>query len=324
MNRKRLLHILSALPLICASAWAAAQDYPSRPLRIILGYPPGGATDVAARVLAKGLSERLKQPVVVENRPGAAGSIGAEAAARSAPDGYTIFWLSSAATLAHAWNKNLRYDVIKDFAPISQVASFATLIAVHPSLPAKSLKELVDLAKAQPGKLDFATSGSDAPRLVAEYFKIRAGVDMVHVPYKGTGPMMIDLLSGVVKVGFPSLPGMPEYINQGKLRALAITSPERDARLPGVPTVEESGYPGFVMTIWSGIAFPARTPPEIVRRVHAETAQILKQPDVIKTLTDAGFVVAGSPSPEEFAERVKADTEMAAKIIKEAHITLSE
>jgi len=252
---------------ICGAV--AAQGYPNRPIRIVVGYPPGGATDVGARLLAQKLTSALGQPVLVDNRAGAGGNIAAEYVAKAAPDGYTIYWITSSTAISQSWYSKLRFNILKDFAPISQVTSLASLVVVHPSLPVKSIKELVALAKANPGKLDYSTSGAGgSPHLAGEWFKHMSGIYLTHIPYKGTSPQLTDLLSGVVKIAFPTMPLMPEFVKQGKLRALAVTTAERDPLLPDVPTMKEAGYPNYVITGWHGMAFPAGTPKEIVNRMN--------------------------------------------------------
>jgi tripartite-type tricarboxylate transporter receptor subunit TctC len=205
-----------------------AQAYPTKSVKIIVGYPPGGSTDVPARIVGQKLAEVLGQTVVVENKPGASGNIGAELAARAAPDGYTIFWVSIGTAVSASLFPTLNYSLFKDFVAVSQATSVTSFLLVHPSLPVRSVQELIDYIKARPGELSYSSSGTGgSPHLAAEWFKARAGIDLVHVPYKGTSPQTIDLLSGTVKVAFPTMPGMIEHVQQGKLRALAVTSPKR-------------------------------------------------------------------------------------------------
>ncbi len=324
MKKWRLLKVARlALVMALSSVFAPvfAQDaYPNKPVRIVVGYPPGGATDIGARIMAQKLTVALGQPVIVDNRAGAGGNIAAEYVARAAPDGYTIYWITSSTAISQTWYSNLKFNIVKDFAPISQVTSLGSLVLVHPSLPVKSIKELVALAKENPGKLDYSTSGAGgAPHLAAEWFNTMAGIHMTHIPYKGTAPQLTDLLAGIVKIAIPTMPTMPEFVKQGKLRALAVTMAERDPFLPDVPTLKESGYPDYVMTGWHGMAFPSGTPKEIVDRLNKEVVQIVRMPDVKATLVAAGFS-AVTNSPEQFAAFIEGETKKFANIIKTAKI----
>ncbi len=321
-ERSKLWRLAVAVLLagICGSV--SAQVYPTRPVRIVVGYPPGGATDIGARILAQQLTIALGQPVLVDNRAGAGGNIGTEYVAKSPPDGYTIGWIGGTTTINASWDRKLGYDVLKDFSPISQVTSMAHLILVHPSLPVKSVAELIALAKASPGKLDYSTSGGGtAPHLAAEWFKTMVGVDLVHIGYKGTNPQLVDLLGGTVKIAFPTMPLMPEYIKQGKLRALAVTTSTRSPLLPDVPTMKELGYPDYVVNSWHGMAFSAGTPKEIVARLHRETVKILDMQSVREKLELAGFAVEASASPEQFSAYIEAETRKWARIIKDAKLS---
>ncbi len=297
-----------------------AQSYPNKSVKIIVGYPPGGSTDVPARIVGQKLAEVLGQTVVVENKPGASGNIGAELAARAAPDGYTIFWVSIGTAVSASLFPTLSYNLFKDFVAVSQATSVTSFLLVHPTLPVRSVQELIDYIKAHPGELSYSSSGTGgSPHLAAEWFKARAGIELVHVPYKGTSPQTIDLLSGTVKVAFPTMPGMIEHVQQGKLRALAVTSPKRSALLPDVPTMIEAGFEGYVATSWSGAMVPAGTPAPIVQRLSMAINQVLAMPDVQQKLATSGADAVGS-TPEAFKAFIEAETLKWGKVIKDAKI----
>jgi tripartite-type tricarboxylate transporter receptor subunit TctC len=297
-----------------------AQAYPNKSVKIIVGYPPGGSTDVPARIVGQKLAEVLGQTVVVENKPGASGNIGAELAARAAPDGYTIFWVSIGTAVSASLFPTLSYNLFKDFVAVSQATSVTSFLLVHPTLPVRSVQELIDYIKAHPGELSYSSSGTGgSPHLAAEWFKARAGIELVHVPYKGTSPQTIDLLSGTVKVAFPTMPGMIEHVQQGKLRALAVTSPKRSALLPNVPTMIEAGFDGYVATSWSGAMVPTGTPAAIVQQLSVAINQVLAMPDVQQKLATSGADAVGS-TPEAFTAFIEAETLKWGKVIKDAKI----
>lgn len=297
-----------------------AQAYPNKSVKIIVGYPPGGSTDVPARIVGQKLAEVLGQTVVVENKPGASGNIGAELAARAAPDGYTIFWVSIGTAVSASLFPTLSYNLFKDFVAVSQATSVTSFLLVHPTLPVRSVQELIDYIKAHPGELSYSSSGTGgSPHLAAEWFKARAGIELVHVPYKGTSPQTIDLLSGTVKVAFPTMPGMIEHVQQGKLRALAVTSPKRSALLPEVPTMIEAGFDGYVATSWSGAMVPTGTPAAIVQQLSVAINQVLAMPDVQQKLATSGADAVGS-TPEAFKAFIEAETLKWGKVIKDAKI----
>ena len=297
-----------------------AQAYPNKSVKIIVGYPPGGSTDVPARIVGQKLAEVLGQTVVVENKPGASGNIGAELAARAAPDGYTIFWVSIGTAVSASLFPTLSYNLFKDFVAVSQATSVTSFLLVHPSLPVHSVQELINYIKAHPGELSYSSSGTGgSPHLAAEWFKARAGIELVHVPYKGTSPQTIDLLSGTVKVAFPTMPGMIEHVQQGKLRALAVTSPKRSALLPNVPTMIEAGFDGYVATSWSGAMVPTGTPAPIVQQLSVAINQVLAMPDVQQKLAASGADAVGS-TPEAFKAFIEAETLKWGKVIKDAKI----
>lgn len=299
------------------SGTAAAQSgYPSKPIRFVLGQSPGGGTDILTRIFAQKLSENLKEQVVVDNRPGAGGNIGAEFAAHSAPDGYTIFMASAPHAIAPSLYKKLNYDLMKDFMPLSLVARQQLCLVVHPSLPSKTVKEFVAFLKARPGRVSYASAGNGGSNhLAAELFKNMAGVDMIHVPYKGTGPSIADVLGGQVPVTFGNLLPILPLIQAGKLRPLAVTALVRSPALPQVPTMAESGYPGYEAVNWFGILAPARTPSEIVKRLNAEIIKIVNLPDVKERYASLGAEALTS-TPQEAADFIKREIEKWAKIVK--------
>jgi tripartite-type tricarboxylate transporter receptor subunit TctC len=308
--------------LACAAlapGFSHGQDYPSRPVRMVVGFPPGGGTDVVARIITPKLSELLGQSVVIENRPGATGTMAAGQVAKSAPDGYTIMMGHvSVNAIAPALFKNLPYDVIKDFAPIAIAAAVPHFVVVHPSVPAKSLREMIDYVKARPGKLTYPSAGNGSmPHLAGEVFKAQAGVDLLHVPYKGTGQSMADLLGGQHVVAFDTMPASAPHVRSGKLRPLAVSSAQRLPAFPDVPTAREAGLPDYVITTWYGVFAPAGTPPAIVRRLHGDIVKAMQSPEVKAKLDGIGADGSVSRSPEEYAALVKADTERYAKVIKD-------
>lgn len=311
--------VAGAVTASIPAAAAHAQTYPSRAIRYIVPFPPGGGQDVVARQFGPRLSELLGQPVIIDNRPGGGATIGAEAAARSPPDGHTIFMASNT---THAINPNLYqklgYDPIRDFAPVSQLASLANILVVHPSLPARTLKELTALARSRPGELNFGSSGNGTPaQLAGVMYSQAAGIRMVHVPYKGSGPALTALLSGETQLMFGSMTSSIPFVNSGRLRALAVTGAKRSAAVPGVPTVAESGYPGFEATAWYGIALPAGAPPAVVNRLHAEIVKVLHAADFRNALLAQGAEPVGN-RPDEFAAYIAAELKRYTKIVRDA------
>src|SRR5438876_7044295 len=308
---------LAALLTVCVSgAWA--QAYPSKPIRLIVPFPPGGTTDILARAVAQRLTQTLGQSVVVDNRPGAAGNIGADIVAKSAPDGYTLL-MGTVGT--HAINPSLYakmpYDHVKDFAPVVLVAGVPNVLVVNPALPVNSVSDLIKLAKDKPGQLNFASSGSGTSiHLSGELFKTMAGVDMTHVPYKGSAPALTDLMGGQVQLMFDNLPSSLQQIKAGKLRAIAVTSLQRAAALPDVPTVADT-IPGFEASSWFGVLAPAGTPRGIVVKINGEVAKWLASPDAKEKLAAQGANVAGG-SPEDFSKHIQAETAKWAKVVKES------
>jgi len=314
--------ILTAL--LCAFAvQALAQPYPAKPVRVIVPYPPGGGNDTLGRLFAAKLGERMGQPFVVENRPGAGTMIGTEAAAKSPPDGYTIL-LSSIAT--HALSPNLYarvpYDPIKDFAPITLLGVAPTVMVVNQDLAAASLAEFVALAKAKPGSFTYASGGNGTPpHINGEVFKALAGVDLLHVPYKGGGPALADLVAGRVHVMLDTAASAMPHVRGGRLRALAISAPQRSPEYPDLPTFAEAGLPQYETNAWYSMHAPAGTPPDVVRRLNAELVAILKDPDILARFKQLSTDPVGN-SPEEFAAFVRAELEKYARIIKAANIRL--
>jgi tripartite-type tricarboxylate transporter receptor subunit TctC len=322
--KRRLVFFLSVLALSLGAEASLAQSYPNRPIRLIVGFPPGGGTDVVARILQAKLSEHLGQPIVIENRPGATGTVAAAMVAKSPADGYTIMMGHvSVNAIAPSLFANLQYDVIKDFAPIILTASVPHFVVVHPSFPVSSLKELVARLKAEPGKYTFPSAGNGStPHLAGEMFKVMAGVDVVHVPYKGTGQSMQDLLGGQHKIAFDTMPASSPYVRAGRLRALAVSSARRLAEYPDIPTAEEAGVPGYRISTWYGLFAPAATPPEIVKRLHAETLRAMQSPEVLPRLREVGVDDTVTRTPEEFAAMVRADTVRYAQVVKDAKLKL--
>ena len=308
--------LLAALVAIAAVS-ASAQTYPTRPIRLVVPFPAGGTTDILAREVGDRLSRSLGQSVVVDNRPGAAGNIGSDMVAKSAPDGYTLL-MGTVGT--HAINPSLYtkmpYDHVKDFAPVVLVAGVPNVLEVTPSLPVNSVADLIKLAKEKPGQLNFASSGSGTSiHLSGELFKTMAGVDMTHVPYKGSAPALTDLMGGQVQLMFDNLPSSLQQIKAGKLRAIAVTSAQRAPALPNVPTIAESGLPGFEASSWFGLLAPAGTPPAVIARINTEVNQWLQTGEAKEKLVAQGAVVAGG-TPEQFAAHIRAETEKWAKVVK--------
>jgi tripartite-type tricarboxylate transporter receptor subunit TctC len=301
----------------CIAIGAAAQGYPTRPIRLVVPFPAAGTTDILARAAAQKLTEAFGQAVVVDNRPGAGGNIGSDLVAKSAPDGYTLL-MGTVGT--HAINPSLYskmpYDHIKDFVPVVLVAGVPNVLVVNPALPVNSVADLIKLAKDKPGTINFASSGSGTSiHLSGELFKTMAGVDMMHVPYKGSSPALTDLIGGQVQIMFDNLPSSLPQIKGGKLRAVAVTSMKRAPALPDVPTINESGLPGFEASSWFGILAPAGTPAPIVARINAEVNKWLQSADAREKLLGQGAEAAGG-SPEQFAAYIRSETEKWAKVVK--------
>ncbi len=312
---------LSAM-LACLLVTAAhGQTYPTKPIRVIVSYPAGGANDIVARAVGQKLAEMLGQSVVVDNRAGAGGTIGADVAAKSAPDGYTLLMAAGAHALAPSLYIKLPYDIVKDFAPVSLAAKSSYLLVVHPSVPAKNVKELIALAKARPGKLNYASSGIGAPpHLAAEMFGTMTGTTMTHVPYKGDTPAIADLLGGHVDLAFLAISATSPHIKSGKLRALAVTSAQRTSAMPELPTVAEAGgLKGYDVSTWWGLLAPAGTPREAVDRVSQSVAKVAAMPDIKQRFTELGLD-ASANTPEQFSAFLKSEIEKFAKLAKLAGV----
>jgi tripartite-type tricarboxylate transporter receptor subunit TctC len=298
-----------------------AQTYPTKSVRMMVGFPPGGGTDIVARIVAQKMGETLGQQIIVDNRGGAAGQLAAELVAKAPADGYTIMMAHIAAiSILPSLVAKLPYDAQKDFAPVTLVAIGPNLLVVHPSLPVRTVKDLIALAKARPGQLQFASPGSGSVQhLSGELFKLQAKVDMLHVPYKGSGQSIVDLIAGQVHMDFDTIPPVINYVRQGKLRAIAVTSAKRFSLLPEIPTVEESGVPGFDMSTWWGLVAPGGVSKDIVARLYGDTLKALRQGDVKDKLVSVGAETVGN-SPDEFAALISAETEKYARIVKAANI----
>jgi len=311
-----------ALALACAAqAWA--QAYPARPLRLVLPFAAGGLVDVPGRILAQKLSQSLGQPVVVENRPGAGSTIGADHVAKSKPDGYTLMISSTTHVISANLYKSLPYDALRDFAPLMKLAEGPYVLVVHPSLPVRSVAELVALAKSQPGRIDYASSGNGSSQhLVAALFCAMSGAPLNHVPYKGSDRATQDIIGGQVKVGFVGTPIALPHVKAGRLRALAVSTARRAPEMPEVPTLDEAGVPGYEATIWMGLFAPAGTPREILARLHAEVSRLLASPEARAQIAATGVEVSLSTS-EEFAAFVRAEHEKWGKVVRDTGATVN-
>jgi tripartite-type tricarboxylate transporter receptor subunit TctC len=308
----------AAVIALAVFAGPARAEYPDRPVTLIVPFAPGGSTDLVARIVAAKMTEILKQSVIVENRGGAGGSLGATAVAKAAPDGYTIL-MATVAT--HALNpalyKKIQYDAVKDFAPITLLVNVPNVLTVNPKFEAKSVQELIDMAKKDPGKYAYASSGNGSPlHLSGELFKKMAGVDLIHIPYKGSGPALVDVLAGQVPMQFDNLPSSIEHVKAGRLRALGVTTAQRLPNLPDVPAIAET-LPGYETYSWNALFAPAGTPKEIVAKLHDAGVEALKDPAVKQKLTDATAVIVGS-TPEELAEHVTKELAKWAPIVKDS------
>jgi tripartite-type tricarboxylate transporter receptor subunit TctC len=321
VNRKLVARMLiSAIALLAQNVDAAeTSTYPSRPIRFIMPYPVGGTIDMSGRLVAQQIGETLGQQVVVDNRTGAGGTLGTEMAAKAPPDGYTIV-MGGTGTLAISpgLGRPLGYDPISDFAPISLLATTPYVLVAHPSVAVRSVRELITLAKAQPGKLNFASGGSgSAPHLVGEMFRTRAGIDVVHIPYKGSSPAKIDLVAGRVQLFFTGIPPVLSEVRNGTLRALGVTSAKRTATLPDVPTIAESGVTGFDVSPWFGILAPAKTVPAVIARLNHDIVKALGDPKLRERLSRDGVDAVGS-APREFSSFIRIEMDKWSKAVKES------
>jgi len=321
VSAKWVAWVLASLAVVVAGPAAGQGTFPSKPIKLIVPYPPGGGADIFARTLSQKLGENLGQQVVVDNKAGANGIIGTDMVAKSAPDGYTLVLGNIGPNaINQAIYPALPYDCVKDFAPVALTGFTAHILAVNPKVPVSSVAELIALAKAQPGKLTYASSGiGGSPHLAGELFKLMTGTNMVHVPYKGASPGNTDLIAGQVDLTFNTLPPLLQFAKTGKIKALAVTGAKRASALPDVPTIEESGVKGYDVTTWYGILAPAGTPPEIVARLNAEIVKTLKTPEVYQKLQGQGFDVDTS-TPEAFATLIRDEVDKWKKVAREANV----
>ena len=326
-NRRRMLRLAVAMFAAVAAfvplSAAHAQAYPGKTITIIVPFPAGGTTDILARILGQYMSTALGQAVVVDNRGGAGGNIGGQAAARAAPDGYTLF-MGTVGT--HAINatlyKKMPFDHVKDFAPLSRVAMVPNLLVAHPSQPYKTVKELIAYAQANPGKVNYGSSGNGSSiHLSGALFESMAKVQMTHVPYKGSAPAVADLLGGQIAIMFDNMPSALQHVKSGKLRALGVTSAKRSAELPNVPTIAEAGVPGYEATSWFGMFAPANTPPEVLAKLHGVIIKALADPEVKKKISEQG-AEPHPESPSEFATFIKNETAKWGKVVKDSGATV--
>ena len=318
---KVTLRLIAVLLLACAAAPGWAQGYPNKPVRILVGYAPGGGTDIMARAIGAKLSDTLKQQCVIENRPGANANIAAKVAADAPADGYTILFMSVAHIMSKPVYKNLGYDIERDFVPITVVTNVPNVLCLHPSLPVKNVKELIALAKSKPGTLTYATSGVGSPEHFAgEMFKMMTGTDMLPIPYKGGAPLAVDLVGGQVMLAFNTAPPIMPHIQSGRVRAIAVTMDKRVGALPNVPTIAESGVPGYQMSTWYGAVIQAKTPREIVVKLNQEMIKALALPDIKERMAGLGADVVGN-TPEEAAALIKLEVAKYTKVANTAHIS---
>ena len=319
----RAIVLALLLPCALAGAQAGAQAYPTKPIRLIVAFPPGGSTDIIARIVGQKLGERLNQQVVIDNRGGAGGTIGTEIAARANPDGYTLtMGTTSTHVIAAGAYANLKYDPIKDFEPLTLVATTPYLLVVNPGVKANSLKEFIELAKSQPGKLNYASAGTGTTtQLAMEMLKTAAGIDVVHVPYNGNGPANAATLGGQVQALFGSMPAVLTQAKAGRLRPLAVGTPKRSPSLPDVPSVAESGFPGFDASLWLGFFAPKGTPATILKRLQTELTAIAKSPEMKEQFERNGAAPLTN-TPAEFTQLIKAEIGKYTKVIKAAGIKL--
>jgi len=311
--------------LACFFMWSgpAQAQYPTKPVRFILPFPPGGGTDTLARAIGNRLSAGLGQQIVIDNRPGAGANIGAELAAKSAPDGYTLFMVTGTHAINATLYRKLGYNLLKDFAPVSELGTTAMVVVVHPSVPAKSVKELIALAKARPGEISHSSSGTGSiTQLAGELFKNQADVKMLHIPYKGGGPSVVALVSGEASVGFATTPSCIGQIKAGRLRGLAVTTSKRSPFLPNLPTVAETGLPGYQAEAWYGMLVPAGTPRQVIARLHAESVKSLQFDDVKSRFKAAGLVPIGG-SPEQLGTYMRSEVDKWGKVVKALELSVN-
>ena len=322
MNGPRLTRSLAALALIVACG-AAAQSYPTKPVRMVLGYPPGGGIDVVVRIMAPKLSERWNQQVVVDNRPGASGNIGAEIVAKSAPDGYTLLMMTLSHAVGAGLYPKLPFHPADSFAAVSLIGATTLILLSHPTSSLRTVKDVVAAAKARPGQLSFGSSGvGGSPHLAGELLKLETGIDIVHVPYKGSGLAFADLMGGHVPLLMSALPGALPHLKSGKVRGVGVTSRRRSPGAPDVPTIAESGIPGYEVQHWFGALAPAKTDPKILERLHAEFTLVLRMPDVAEAFANAGADPVTS-TPREFDAYLRAEIAKWTKVIRDARVQVN-
>ena len=312
---------IAALVLLALASTADAQSWPAKPIRIISPYPPAGANDLLARIIAPKLSEQLGQPVVVENRAGATGNIGAELVAKAPADGYTLLMGQAGnLTINISLMAKIPFDPVRDFSPVTMVASTPNVLVVHPSLPVRTVKDLIALAKAKPGQINYATSGIGSPgHLAAELLNKSAGIRLVHIPYKGAAPALLDVVAGNAHLYFTSAVSAQPFIPSGRLRMVAVASAKRSPSLPEVPTVAEAGFPEFDVSSWWGVVAPASTPREVVIRLQTEIHRVIALPEIRAKLAEQGLDIATN-TPEQFAAYIKSETAQWAKLIREVGV----
>ena len=310
------MRVLVSIVALLTAGLVSAQTYPARQVRIVVPFPPGGTSDILARTIGARLGEPLGQPVVVENRPGAGGNIAADYVAKAAPDGYTLLMGTSSLAISQSLYKKLAYDLVKDFAPITQAVNYTNLLVVHPSAGVSSVAELLALARAKPGALSYGTAGNGTPpHMTGELFKAYTTVNILHIPYKGGAPAIADLLAGQIPMMFDNVPPLLPHVRSGRIKALAVTSLARIQVLPDVPTLHELGLKDFDAVGWNGLLAPAATPREVINRLHAEVVRVLRIPEVRDQLTSQGADVVGN-SPEEFAAWIRAEIKKWADVVR--------
>jgi tripartite-type tricarboxylate transporter receptor subunit TctC len=311
-----MARLLVSIIALLAAGLVSAQSYPARQVRIVVPFPPGGTSDILARTIGARLAGPLGQPVVVDNRPGAGGNIAADHVAKSAPDGYTLIMGTSSLAISQSLYKKLSYDLLQDFAPVTQAVNYANLLVAHPSAGVSSVAELLALARAKPGALSYGTAGNGTPpHMTGELFKVYTGADILHIPYKGGAPAIVDLLAGQIPLMFDNVPPLLPHVRSGRIKALAVTSLARIPVLPEVPSLHELGLKDFDAVGWNGLLAPAGTPREIVARLHAEVVRVLRIPEVREQLTAQGADIVGN-SPEEFAAWIRIEVKKWADVVR--------
>jgi tripartite-type tricarboxylate transporter receptor subunit TctC len=320
-TRRRVVQAI-ALALTLSAGSAMAQAWPSKPITLVVPFPPGGTTDVLARTLGEKLTQSLGQTVIVENKPGAGATLGADYVAKSKPDGYTLLVGAVHHTIASSVYKKLPYDFQKDFAPITTIAMVPNVLVVNASTPVRTVAELVKLAKAEPGKLSYGSNGNGtAQHLIGTQFQNQTGTEIVHIPYKGSGPLASDLIGGQITMSFDTITPVLPHIKAGKLRPLAVTTARRSAALPDVPTLEEAGLKGFDIGTWFGVLAPAATPKDIVARLSTEMVKVIQSPEFRKRMDEIGAEPIGN-SADQMAVQIKVETEKFGKLVKDAKVTI--